>query len=40
MFVGLLVLRILGDEPLLAGWGDVPDLLATLIFDGLSPREA
>jgi AcrR family transcriptional regulator len=39
MFIGMLVLRILGDEPLLAGWGDVPDVLATMIFDGLSPRE-
>jgi TetR/AcrR family fatty acid metabolism transcriptional regulator len=39
MFVGLLVLRIMGDETLLAGWDDVPDLLATMIFDGLSPRE-
>jgi AcrR family transcriptional regulator len=38
-FIGLLILRILGDELLLAGWGDVPELLATMIFDGLSPRE-
>jgi AcrR family transcriptional regulator len=36
MFVGLLVMRILGDEAILSGWGDVPDLLATLVFDGLS----
>jgi AcrR family transcriptional regulator len=39
MFLGLLILRILGDEPLQAGWGDVPDVLATLVFDGLRPRE-
>jgi AcrR family transcriptional regulator len=39
VFVGLLVLRVLGDETLLSGWGDIPDLLATMIFDGLSPRE-
>ena len=39
MFVGMLILRILGDEPLLTGWSDVPDVLATMIFDGLSPRE-
>ena len=39
MFVGLLILRILGDEPLRSGWGDVPDVLATLVFDGLRPRE-
>ncbi len=38
MFVGLLVLRILGDEPLLSGWDELPEVLATLIFDGLSPR--
>ena len=35
-FVGLLVLRILGDETLRAGWNQVPELLATLVFDGLS----
>ncbi len=35
MFVGLLVLRVLGDETLREGWGDVPELMATLIFDGL-----
>ena len=39
MFVGLLVLRILGDEPLLSGWDELPEVLATLIFDGLSPRD-
>jgi TetR/AcrR family fatty acid metabolism transcriptional regulator len=36
MFVGTLVLRIFGDETLLAGWDAMPDVLATLIFDGLS----
>jgi AcrR family transcriptional regulator len=39
MFIGLLILRILGDEPLQSGWGDVPEVLATLVFDGLRPRE-
>jgi AcrR family transcriptional regulator len=39
MFVGLLVLRILGDEPLQSGWDELPEVLATLIFDGLSPRD-
>jgi AcrR family transcriptional regulator len=38
MFVGLLVLRILGDETLLSEWDELPELLAALIFDGLSPR--
>jgi len=37
-FVGLLILRILGDEPLQSGWDDVPDVLATLVFDGLRPQ--
>jgi AcrR family transcriptional regulator len=35
MFVGLLVLRVLGDETVVAGWDALPDLLATIIFDGL-----
>jgi len=38
-FVGLLVLRILGDEPLQSRWDDVPEILATLLFDGLKPGE-
>jgi AcrR family transcriptional regulator len=39
MFVGLLIFRILGDEPLLGDWDEIPETLATMIFDGLSPRE-
>ena len=39
MFVGLLVLRILGDEQLLSGWDELPEVIATLIFNGLSPRD-
>jgi TetR/AcrR family fatty acid metabolism transcriptional regulator len=35
MFVGLLVLRIFGDEPLQSGWGDVPEALTTMVVDGL-----
>lgn len=38
MFVGLLVLRILGDRVLQSRWDDVPEVLATLIFDGLQTR--
>ena len=34
-FIGLLILRILGDEPLQSGWDDVPEVLGTLVFDGL-----
>jgi AcrR family transcriptional regulator len=40
MFVGMLILRILGDEALQTGWDDVPEVLATMIFDGLSLGEA
>jgi TetR/AcrR family fatty acid metabolism transcriptional regulator len=36
MFVGLLVLRIFGDEPLQSGWEEVPEALATMVLDGLS----
>jgi AcrR family transcriptional regulator len=39
-FVGLLVMRILGDETLGAEWDVVPDLMATLLFDGLNPEGA
>jgi AcrR family transcriptional regulator len=34
-FVGLLILRMLGDEPLQSRWDDVPEVLGTLVFDGL-----
>jgi AcrR family transcriptional regulator len=34
-FIGLLILRILGDEPLQSRWDDVPEVLAALVFDGL-----
>ncbi|MGD2206256.1 MAG: TetR/AcrR family transcriptional regulator [Anaerolineae bacterium] len=39
IFVGILFMRILGDEQLHSGWEEVPELLATMIFDGLSPGE-
>ena len=39
MFVGLLLLRILGDETLLSEWDELPEVLATILFDGLSPRD-
>lgn len=38
-FVGLLILRILGDGPLRDGWEEVPELLATMIFDGLKAED-
>jgi AcrR family transcriptional regulator len=37
-FVGLLVLRILGDQPLHERWGAVPALWATVMFEGLNPE--
>jgi hypothetical protein len=37
-FVGLLLFRLFGDEAVLAGWGDYPEVLATIMFDGLRPR--
>jgi AcrR family transcriptional regulator len=39
MFVGLLILRILGDELLQSEWDELPEVLATILFDGLSPRD-
>jgi AcrR family transcriptional regulator len=39
MLVGLLVMRILGDDILLSRWDDVPETIASLIFDGLKPRD-
>lgn len=35
MFVGLFVMRVFGDETLKAGWDELPEVLATIIFDGL-----
>jgi AcrR family transcriptional regulator len=37
LFVGLLFMRSLGDEPLLAAWDQVPKELADLLFEGLNP---
>lgn len=39
VFIGLLILRLFGDETIEAGWEDLPELLATIIFDGLRPKE-
>jgi AcrR family transcriptional regulator len=36
MFVGILIMRILGDETVRSRWDEVPELLATIVFDGLS----
>ena len=39
ILIGFLVLCILGDETLKTRWDDLPQTLATIIFDGLIPRE-
>lgn len=39
MFVGMLLLRILGDEPLRTRWEQMPETVVKLIFDGLSPGD-
>lgn len=38
MFVGLLILRTMGDAYTLSNWDELPEVVATLIFDGLKPR--
>ena len=39
IFLGLVMLRLMGDGPLHDRWDSVPDLLTTLLLDGLLPRE-
>jgi AcrR family transcriptional regulator len=39
MLVGLFILRILGDETLLTRWEDLPEVVASLIFDGVRPKD-
>ncbi len=36
---GMLVLQLLGDEKIAARWQDLPEVLTTLLFDGLKPDE-
>lgn len=38
-FLGLLMLRIMGDPQLKAKWDELPDVLTTLLLDGLLPNE-
>jgi hypothetical protein len=40
MFIGLLVLRILGDQKLRLKWDDLPEVLVDLLFEGLSVKAA
>jgi AcrR family transcriptional regulator len=39
LFIGLIIMRMLDDETLLAGWEELPELLTTLIFEGLKTNE-
>jgi len=38
-FLGLLMMRIIGDPQLQTRWDELPDLLTTLFLDGLLPHE-
>ena len=40
LFIGLIIMRILDDETLHTGWESLPELLTTLVFEGLNTREA
>jgi AcrR family transcriptional regulator len=40
MFIGLMILRILGDDGIASHWDNVPEVLVDLLFDGLGPEEA
>lgn len=35
LFLGILMLRLIGDEYLIAQWEQLPDLFTTLILDGI-----
>ncbi len=37
LFIGLLVVRILGDEQLQTRWDEMPEVIGTLLFEGLNP---
>ncbi|MBO0795580.1 MAG: TetR/AcrR family transcriptional regulator [Ktedonobacteraceae bacterium] len=39
MMLGLLALQLLGDQEIAARWEELPEVLATLIFDGLKLAE-
>ena len=39
MFIGLMILRILGDDLLADHWNDLAEVLVNLLLDGLSMRE-
>src|SRR6266496_2410978 len=37
--LGLLLLQLLGDQAIAERWEELPEVLTTLIFDGLKPHE-
>ncbi len=39
MVLGLLILQLLGDQLLATQWTELPEVLATMIFDGLKPKD-
>lgn len=39
MLLGLLTLQLLGDEMIAQRWEDLPDVLTSLLFDGLQPEK-
>jgi len=39
MFLGMLILRMMGDSTTERAWADLPELLTTLIFDGLEKEK-
>jgi hypothetical protein len=39
MFIGLMILRILGDDALVHRWDEMPQVLVDLLFEGLDADE-
>jgi AcrR family transcriptional regulator len=39
LFLGLLTLQLLGDEVIAQRWEELPEVLTSLLFDGLQPRK-
>ena len=39
MFIGLIMFRIIGDEPIRTGWDELPEVIGTIIFEGLNPGD-
>jgi AcrR family transcriptional regulator len=40
LFIGLLIVRILGDQQLQTRWEEMPELIGTLLFEGLNAGDA